>query len=76
MKKISFSVEETRTATYTITIDIKNKDAKAFDEGEISEEELKEMYEDKIDEATADQAPEGGEFEVDNRWIEFESMED
>lgn len=73
MKKVIFSVEETRKANYTIEIDVKNKDAKAFEDGEISEEELKDMYEDEIEKATAE-GPE--DYDIEDRWIEFEDMED
>ena len=73
MKKVTLTVEETQKATYEITIEVKNKDLQLLDNGEIDDQELIEMYQDKVDKATAvaDLC-----LEVDDRWIEVSDYED
>lgn len=73
MKKVTLTVEETQKTTYDITIEVKNKDLKLYEDGEIDDQELIEMYQEKVDEATANA---DYNLEVDDRWIEVSDYEE
>lgn len=73
MKKVILTVEETQKATYDITIEVKDKDLQRYEDGEIDDQELIEMYEEKVDKATADADL---CLEVQDRWIEVSDYEE
>ena len=74
MKEVVLNVEETVQAHYDITIKVSNADAKAYNEGELSDDELLEKYEDKIDKAMLEK--EDKDFEALERWIEVSDVEE